>query len=131
MAEIPMTSNGGMTPPMQRLPSETDPSPSTSNINGNQTDLDNLIDQNYNGSLQHMLSQNVGRRVIVDFLVGTSNLIRKEGILYLVGISYIVLFDDKSNIYTVCNLYSIEFVSFIPNLPNTTQVSKATTLKRV
>lgn len=117
-------------PPPERLPNGQDPQPNES-INGNQIDLNELIDSNYNGSLQHMLSQNTGRRIIVDFLVGTSNLIRKEGILYLVGLSYIVLFDDKSNIYTVCNLYSIEFVSFIPNIPNSTQVSKATTIKRI
>ena len=105
--------------------------PGSNSLNGSQSDLDLLIDSNYNGSLQHMLSQNTGRRIIVDFLVGTSNLIRKEGILYLVGLSYIVIFDDKANIYTVCNLYSIEFVSFIPNIPNSTQVSKATTIKRI
>ncbi|MBQ8606225.1 MAG: hypothetical protein IJ408_05755 [Clostridia bacterium] len=121
--------------PSQQLPVTDSRTPnstgSSNNINGNQSELDDLIGTNYNGSLAQMLSQNTGRRIIVDFLVGTSNLIRKEGILYLVGVSYIVIFDDKANIYTVCNLYSIEFVSFIPNTPNSMQVSKATTLKRV
>ena len=120
--------------PPQQLP-VTDSTQSgdavTNNLIGNQQTLDELINGNYNGSLAHMLAQNTGRRVIVDFLVGTSNLIRKEGILYLVGVSYIVIFDDKANIYTVCNLYSIEFVSFIPSAQNSVQVSKATTVKRV
>lgn len=120
--------------PSQQLPianSTSSQNGTNENLVGNQDDLDELIMNNYNGSLAHMLSQNTGRRVIIDFLVGTSNLIRKEGILYLVGVSYIVIFDDKANIYTVCNLYSIEFVSFIPEVTNVAQVSKATTVKRV
>lgn len=112
-------------------PNEIPPQSNQASINGDQENLNELISTNYNGSLAYMLSQNTGRRIIVDFLVGTSNLIRKEGILYLVGLSFIVLYDEKTNIYTVCNLYSIEFVSFLPNNPTSTQVLKATTIKRV
>ena len=115
----------------QKLPGSE---PSAQNITGNQSDLDDLINNgNYNGSLQQMLSQNTGRRIIVDFLVGTNNIVRREGILYLVGISYIVLYDERADIYTVCNLYSIEFVSFLPNGSSSTAATTVakTTLKRV
>ena len=114
----------------QRLPINDD-GVSAQNITGDQGDLNDLINNgNYNGSLQQMLSQNTGRRIIVDFLVGSTNIVRKEGILYLVGISYIVLYDEKTDIYTVCNLYSIEFVSFLPN-NNSGQNLARSTLKRV
>ena len=115
----------------QRLPGTE--VPQSTNISGNQNDLDDLINNgNYNGSLQQMLSQNTGRRIVVDFLVGTTNIVRKEGILYLVGISYIVLYDERADIYTVCNLYSIEFVSFLPNGSANSAANLArATLKRV
>lgn len=114
----------------QRLPINDD-GVGAQNITGDQGDLNDLINNgNYNGSLQQMLSQNTGRRIIVDFLVGSTNIVRKEGILYLVGISYIVLYDEKTDIYTVCNLYSIEFVSFLPN-NNSGQSLARSTLKRV
>lgn len=114
----------------QRLPINDD-GVSAQNITGDQGDLNDLINNgNYNGSLQQMLSQNTGRRIIVDFLVGSTNIVRKEGILYLVGISYIVLYDEKTDIYTVCNLYSIEFVSFLPNNNSGQNVARST-LKRV
>lgn len=114
----------------QRLPINDD-GVGAQNITGDQGDLNDLINNgNYNGSLQQMLSQNTGRRIIVDFLVGSTNIVRKEGILYLVGISYIVLYDEKTDIYTVCNLYSIEFVSFLPNNNSGQNVARST-LKRV
>lgn len=114
----------------QKLPANEE-NAGTQNITGDQGNLNDLINNgSYNGSLQQMLSQNTGRRIIVDFLIGTTNIVRKEGILYLVGLSYIVLYDDKTDIYTVCNLYSIVFVSFIPN-NTSSQNSARAALKRV
>ena len=46
----------------------------------------------YSGSMQQILRENVGNYVICEFLVGTQNLERKEGILYSVGVSFIVLY---------------------------------------
>lgn len=104
----------------------------TGRINGEGESVDNIISGgNYAGSMQQILSKNTGNRVIVDFLVGTSNIVRKEGILYLVGISYIVLFDDRSDTYTVCNLYSIEFVTFITPGSNAATTVSRSALKRV
>lgn len=100
-------------------------------INGDQNDLDNVIaGPGYTGSMQQILSQNTGNRVMIDFLVGTSNIVRKEGILYLVGVSYVVLYDNRADTYTVCNLYSIEFVTFLTPDGNVRSASSAP-LKRV
>ena len=43
-------------------------------------------------------------------LIGTGTLMRKEGYLYEVGVSYIVLFSD--GVYTVCDLDSIRYAAF-------------------
>ena len=110
----------------QRLPIG-DSSGTSGSINGSQNELDDVIaGPGYTGSMQQILSQNTGKRVVIDFLVGTSNIVRKEGILYLVGVSYVVLYDNRAETYTVCNLYSIEFVTFLG--PESKSV---TTLKRV
>ena len=41
------------------------------------------------GSMQQILGQNVGEYVVVEFLIGTSMIMRKQGILYHVGVSYV------------------------------------------
>ena len=64
------------------------------------------------GSLQRVLSDNVGQYVRIDFLIGTETLISKQGVLYLVGDGYVVLFDDVRNHYVVCDLYAIKFTYF-------------------
>lgn len=66
----------------------------------------------YQGSLQQVLSDNIGEYVTVEFLIGMSEIITRSGIIYSVGINYIVLFDEDNNRYEVCDLYSIEFVTF-------------------
>lgn len=114
----------------QRLPINGGNASSRDAINGDQSELDNVIaGPGYTGSMQQILSQNTGNRVMIDFLVGTSNIVRKEGILYLVGVSYVVLYDSRADTYTVCNLYSIEFVTFVA--PDGSTRSATAPLKRV
>ncbi len=81
------------------------------------------------GSIQKILSDNVGEYVVVEFLIGTERIMRKQGILYFVGTSYVTLYDDMVNNFIVCDIFSIKFVYFYlpgqrPNrnyniLPNT------------
>lgn len=66
----------------------------------------------YQGSMQQILAENLGKYVECEFLIGTQNIVRKEGILYFVGISYVVLFDYNANKYYVCDFYSLKFVTF-------------------
>ena len=62
------------------------------------------------GSKQYILSQFLGSYCLIDSLIGTGTLMRKEGYLYEVGVSYIVLFSD--GVYTVCDLDSIRYAAF-------------------
>ena len=64
------------------------------------------------GSIQKILADNIGQYVVVEFLIGVDKIVRKQGVLYFVGNSYVTLFDDMANNYIVCDLYSIKFVYF-------------------
>lgn len=68
--------------------------------------------QEMKGSMQLILSQNIGEYVVIEFLIGTERLMRKQGLLYLVGTSYVTLFDDQNNNFIVCDIFSIKFVYF-------------------
>ncbi len=82
-------------------------------INTN-TGIELSENESYRGSLQQILADNIGDYVVVEFLIGTQNMTTRQGILYSVGVSYIILYDDQSGLYTVCDLYSIKFVTFYP-----------------
>ena len=64
------------------------------------------------GSMQEVLSDNIGAYVSVDFLIGTSNIVTREGQLYYVGTGYIVLYEEDGD-YIVCDVFSIKFVTFL------------------
>lgn len=64
------------------------------------------------GSIQRILADNVGEYVVIEFLIGTELLMRKQGLLYFVGTSYVTLYDDVVNNFIVCDIFSIKFVYF-------------------
>lgn len=64
------------------------------------------------GSMQAILSQNVGQYVVVEFLIGTQEIIRKQGLLYFVGRSFVTLYDEAANNFIVCDIFSVKFVYF-------------------
>ena len=67
------------------------------------------------GSMQQILSENLGLYAICEFVVGTQDLTRKEGILYSVGRNFVVLFDENDQNFVVCDIFSIKFVTlFMP-----------------
>lgn len=66
----------------------------------------------YLGSFSSILRENIGAYVVVEFLIGTNNMISKEGILFNAGNNFITIYNDVDNYYTVCDLYSIKFVNF-------------------
>lgn len=64
------------------------------------------------GSIQKILSENIGAYVVVEFLIGTDRLTRKQGYLYHVGTSYITLYDDENENFILCDIFSVKFVYF-------------------
>lgn len=73
---------------------------------------ENFNTQEMRGSMQNILSQNLGEYVVVEFLIGTTLIMRKQGILYDVGTSFVTLFDDRERNFIVCDIFSIKFVYF-------------------
>lgn len=75
-------------------------------------------DQNFNtetfqGSMQQVLSDNLGSYVIVEFLIGTGQLSIKQGVLYYVGTQFLVLLDEIEARYIVCDIFAVKFVTFL------------------
>lgn len=68
--------------------------------------------ESYKGSMNAMLSQNIGNYVVVSFLVGTQGLVNWEGILYEVGNNYITIYQESRDRYIVADIYSVKFVEF-------------------
>lgn len=64
------------------------------------------------GSMQAILSQNIGNFVVIEFLIGTGAIVRKQGMLYLVGRSFVTLYDEPVNNFIVCDIFSVKFVYF-------------------
>ncbi len=64
------------------------------------------------GSMQRILADNIGEYVVIEFLIGTERMMRKQGLLYFVGTSYVTLFDDNIKNFIVCDIISIKFVYF-------------------
>lgn len=66
------------------------------------------------GSMQQLLSENLGKYVMADFLVGVSNIVRRVGVLYSVGRGFLVLYDENSHTFDVCDIFSLKFAAFFP-----------------
>ena len=60
------------------------------------------------GSIQAILADNIGAYVVVEFLIGTELIMRKQGILSFVGRSFVTLYDDQTQEFIVC----VKFVYF-------------------
>ncbi|MGE4284807.1 MAG: hypothetical protein AB7G87_14025 [Clostridia bacterium] len=58
------------------------------------------------------LKTQIGRRVKVEFLLGTNMLVDREGTLLNVGINYIIIQEVDTDDLLLCDLYSIKFVKF-------------------
>lgn len=63
------------------------------------------------GYTQYYLKQQIGKRVKIEFLIGTNMLVDREGTLLDVGISYLVIREVDSNNLVMCDMYSIKFVT--------------------
>ena len=64
------------------------------------------------GSMQQFLSENLGQYVVIEFLVGTQNAVAKAGVLYAVGTSVVTLYEEVSQTFVTCDIFSVKFVTF-------------------
>ena len=66
----------------------------------------------FQGSIQQFLSENIGNFVVIEFLIGTQAMTSRQGILYSVGASYIILYEETSRTFVMCDIFSVKFVTF-------------------
>lgn len=66
------------------------------------------------GSMQQLLSENLGKFVMADFLIGVSSIVRRVGILYSVGRGFLVIYNEDYHTFQVCDIFSLKFVAFFP-----------------
>lgn len=66
----------------------------------------------YLDSLSAILRENVGYYVICEFLIGTINIVRREGILYSSGYNFLTLYQEEQDRYVVCDIFSLKFITF-------------------
>jgi len=64
------------------------------------------------GSVQQVLSRNLGEYVSCEFLLGTATITMRQGILYAVGMNYFILYEPKRQTYVMCDVYSLKFITF-------------------
>ena len=81
-------------------------------MNNETTTTSEISPLGFQGSMQQFLRKEIGRYVSADFLVGTQTIVNKEGILFDVGVSFIVIYEVRDNRYVVCDFYSLKFLTF-------------------
>ncbi len=108
--------NNRVTPGMQRLRNRKDfeemADGSGHTDNFNHPPQENFDGEEMRGSMQAILSDNIGNYVVVEFLIGTAEIVRKQGMLFFVGRSYVTLYDETVNNFIVCDIFSVKFVYF-------------------
>lgn len=60
---------------------------------------------------QGYLRSIIGKKVLVEFLLGTEGSTDRSGILTDVGVSYIILQETETGNRVLCDIYSIKFVT--------------------
>lgn len=73
----------------------------------------NFNEEPYKGGIQQVFANNIGQPVNVEFLIGDGALTSKVGNIYSVGTKYVVLYQDNTKHYIVCDMFSIKFITFL------------------
>ncbi len=74
----------------------------------------NIIPQN-NGNLESLngfIKTQIGRKVTIDFLIGTTNMVTKSGLLVGAADDYIVINEENTSDITTCDFEDIKFIRF-------------------
>jgi len=63
----------------------------------------------YRDTIIQFLSENLGEYVVCEFLIGTELLQTRQGILYSVGTNYLILYEEETATYVICDIYELKF----------------------
>lgn len=62
--------------------------------------------------LNGFIRTQIGRRVTIDFLIGSNNMVSKSGYLLAVATNYILINELDTTDVTACDFYNIKFIRF-------------------
>lgn len=62
--------------------------------------------------LNGFIRTQIGRRITIDFLIGSNNMVSKSGYLLAVASNYILINELDTNDITACDFYNIKFIRF-------------------
>jgi len=79
-----------------------------------------------------ILQSNIGAYVLVQFLIGSTSIVEKEGYLYASGVNFVTIYEPLDDRYVVCDLYSVKFVTIYntPPIGNTFRTTNAMSANR-
>lgn len=77
------------------------------------SNLQNFNEPPYLGSFQQLLSQNIGKKVKIDFQMGINGMVSHCGIIASTGLSYVILEQENNRSFIVGDVYSIKFITFL------------------
>lgn len=63
--------------------------------------------------LNGFIRTQIGRRAQIQFLVGSTDIVEKDGFILGVGSNYILINEIGSNDITACDFYNIKFIRFL------------------
>ncbi len=109
-----MPAGTGMMPAGTGLPAGTGMPPSALPVDATQpgwTNMPSTLESPF--FTPGFLRTQIGRRVRVEFLIGTNGTTDRSGTLLAVGSSYIVLQPFESDDMMMCDLYAIKFVTIL------------------
>ncbi|MCI7401890.1 MAG: hypothetical protein MSH40_04340 [Christensenella sp.] len=72
----------------------------------------------FNGSMQKVLDNHIGENISAEFLIGSTGMVNKSGILYDVGEKYMVIYNPSSDSYTLADIFNLKFATFLKNVQN-------------
>lgn len=76
------------------------------------SDQPSSINSNNIQYLNGFLRTQIGRKVLVEFLIGTNTLVDRTGILLAVGANYILINEYETDDIIACDFYNIKFIKF-------------------
>lgn len=108
-----MSSNtiAGLKPAPERL----DTIPITQDIIQTATTPEGGIGAEQNDSIEYLnglIRTQIGRRASIDFLLGTTGMVTKDGYILGVGSNYILINEVDTDDITACDFYNIKFIRF-------------------
>lgn len=85
---------------------------STPPVSGAPMDRPMAVTQESLQYLNGFLRTQIGKKVKVDFLIGTNTMTDRMGILVGVGANYILLNESETDDLLACDFYNIKFIRF-------------------